>query len=164
MSYSQSSPQVKAVIHYLDQLKVLNLPEIEKLLADDFIQDTRPMSVKVPLKSKGEYMAFLERLAEKLGGRPIEIDIDGIADASVVSKKVFAHILMHGEPLSKTASSGFSPPLWTAMAIHGINEPVILLTIQRILWWKFMKPMFSLRPVCNSVVHPGIFFVLKKSS
>ncbi|KAH9163777.1 hypothetical protein EDB89DRAFT_1912502 [Lactarius sanguifluus] len=102
MSYSQSSPQVKAVIHYLDQLKVLNLPEIEKLLADDFIQDTRPMSVKVPLKSKGEYMAFLERLAEKLGGRPIEvgqIDIDGIADASVVSKKVFAHIVMHGEPL-----------------------------------------------------------------
>ncbi|KAH9042913.1 hypothetical protein EDB83DRAFT_2523903 [Lactarius deliciosus] len=99
MSYSQSSPQVKAVLHYLDQLKVLNLPEIEKLLADDFIQDTRPMSVKVPLKNKEEYIAFLQGLAEKLGGRPIEIDVDGIADASVVSKKVFAHILMHGEPL-----------------------------------------------------------------
>ncbi|KAH9044134.1 hypothetical protein EDB84DRAFT_1576402 [Lactarius hengduanensis] len=99
MSTSLNSPQVKAVLYYLDQLKVLNLSEIEKLLADDFIQDTRPMSVKAPIKSKKEYMAFLRGLAEQLGGRPIEIDIDGIADASVVSKKVFAHILMHGEPL-----------------------------------------------------------------
>ncbi|KAH9042922.1 hypothetical protein EDB83DRAFT_2677490 [Lactarius deliciosus] len=99
MSSSLESPQVQAVRRYLDYLKVLNLPEIEKLLADDFIQDTRPMSIKVPIKSKEEYMAFLHWLAEQLGGRPIEIDIDGIADASVLSKKVFAHIVIHGEPL-----------------------------------------------------------------
>ncbi|KAH9163786.1 hypothetical protein EDB89DRAFT_1912510 [Lactarius sanguifluus] len=102
MSSSLESPQVQAVRRYLDHLKVLNLPEIEKLLTDDFVQDTRPMSVKVPLKSKEEYMVFLQGLAEQLGGRPIEvgqIDIDGIADASVLSKKVFAHIVMHGEPL-----------------------------------------------------------------
>ncbi|KAH9067510.1 hypothetical protein EDB87DRAFT_1573133 [Lactarius vividus] len=102
MSFSMDSPQVKAVRHYLDQLKVLNLPEIEKLLADDFIQDTRPMSLKVPIRNKEEYMAFLQGLADQLGGRPIEvgqIDIDGIADASVVSEKVFAHLVIHGEPL-----------------------------------------------------------------
>ncbi|KAH9174418.1 hypothetical protein EDB89DRAFT_570817 [Lactarius sanguifluus] len=99
MSSSPESPQVQAVRRYLDHLKVLNLPEIEKLLADDFVQDTRPMSLKVPLKSKKDYMVFLQGLAKQLGGRPIEIDIDGIADASVLSKKVFAHIVMHGEPL-----------------------------------------------------------------
>ncbi|KAH9039844.1 hypothetical protein EDB85DRAFT_1887252 [Lactarius pseudohatsudake] len=80
------SPQVQAVRRYIDNLKVLNLTEIEKLLADDFTQDTLPTSLKVLPKDKTEYMVG-------------QIDIIGIADASVLSKEVFAHFMIHGEPL-----------------------------------------------------------------
>ncbi|KAH9039843.1 hypothetical protein EDB85DRAFT_2272564 [Lactarius pseudohatsudake] len=90
------SPQVQAVRHYLDYLKVLNLTEIEKLLAVDFVQDTRPMALRVPIKGKEEYMDWL---AEKLGGLSIEIDNVRISDASVLSKKVFAQLTIHGKPL-----------------------------------------------------------------
>ncbi|KAH8994587.1 hypothetical protein EDB92DRAFT_291261 [Lactarius akahatsu] len=157
---STESPQVQAVRRYIDCLKVLNLPEIEKLLADDFTQDTLPTSLKVPTKGKEEYKAFLYWLANQLGGsgggRTIEIDIIGIADASVLSNEVFTHFMIHGEPLPTTPSSGISPPLWIASTIHGLHglhEPVILLTIQRVLWWKFMKPH-----VLIAVVHTFLDF------
>ncbi|KAH8994588.1 hypothetical protein EDB92DRAFT_291419 [Lactarius akahatsu] len=96
---STESPQVKAVRRYIDYLKVLNFTEIEKLLAVDFVQDTRPMSLRVPIKDKDEYKVFLYRLAEQLEGRSIEIDNVRIADASVLAKKVFAHFTIHGKPL-----------------------------------------------------------------
>jgi hypothetical protein len=67
------SPQVKAVLHYLDQVKVLNLREIEKLFTDDFVQSTRPLSLGVPSRTKEEDLAFLQGFADQLGGRPLEV-------------------------------------------------------------------------------------------
>ncbi|KAH9052171.1 hypothetical protein EDB87DRAFT_1692978 [Lactarius vividus] len=93
------SPQVIAVLNYLEQFKILNLPEIEKFFINDFIQDTRPLSLGVPLKNKEEYIAFLQKLADQLGGQPLEITRFGIADASAVSQRVFVHIRVQGTPL-----------------------------------------------------------------
>jgi hypothetical protein len=67
------SPQVKAVLHYLNQVKVLNLHEIEKLFADDFVQSTRPLSLGVPSRTKEEDLAYLQGFADQLGGRPLEV-------------------------------------------------------------------------------------------
>ena len=67
------SPQVKTVLHYLDQVKVLNLQELEKLFTDDFVQTTRPLSLGIPSRTKEEDLAFLSGLADGLGGRPIEV-------------------------------------------------------------------------------------------
>lgn len=67
------SPQVKTVLHYLDQVKVLNLEEIEKIFADGFTQYTRPLSLGIPSRTKKEDLAFLQGLAEQLQGRHIEV-------------------------------------------------------------------------------------------
>ncbi|KAH9067499.1 hypothetical protein EDB87DRAFT_1827536 [Lactarius vividus] len=93
------SPQVTAVRNYLEQFEALNLPGIEAFFIDDFIQDTRPLSLGVCLRRKEDYMAFLQTLAEQLGGQPLKIKLRGIADASAVSDKVFAHIQVQGTPL-----------------------------------------------------------------
>jgi hypothetical protein len=66
------SPQAKAILHYLDQLKVLNLNEIEKIFTDDFVQTTRPLSLAIPSRTKEEDLAFLKGLFDQLGGRPME--------------------------------------------------------------------------------------------
>ncbi|KAN0132688.1 hypothetical protein V8E53_009704 [Lactarius tabidus] len=89
------SPQVKAVLHYLDQVKVFNLHEIEKLFTDDFVQSTRPLSLGVPSRTKEEDLAFLQGFADQLGGRPLEITIYNIIESP---GKAWAHLLMHGEP------------------------------------------------------------------
>ncbi|KAI9441775.1 hypothetical protein H4582DRAFT_2097074 [Lactarius indigo] len=91
----ESSPQVKAVLHYLDQIKVLNLHEIEKLFTDDFVQSTRPLSLGIPSRTKEEDLKFLQGLADQLGGRPIEITIYDIIESP---GKAWAHLHMHGEP------------------------------------------------------------------
>ncbi|KAI9448695.1 hypothetical protein BJY52DRAFT_307499 [Lactarius psammicola] len=91
----EPSPQVKAILHYFDQIKVLNLQEIEKHFADDFVQSTRPSSLGIPFRSKEEDLAFLGGLADQLGGRPLEVTIFDIIESS---GKVWAHLLMHGEP------------------------------------------------------------------
>lgn len=67
------SPQVKAVLHYFDQIRVLNLEEIERLFTDDFVQSTRPLSLGVPSRTKKEDLAFLQGFADQLGGRPLEV-------------------------------------------------------------------------------------------
>lgn len=67
------SPQVKE-LHYLDQVKVLNLHEIEELLTDDFGQSTRPLSLGLPSRTK-EDLAFLQGFADQLGGRALEVII-----------------------------------------------------------------------------------------
>ncbi|KAH9163775.1 hypothetical protein EDB89DRAFT_2078492 [Lactarius sanguifluus] len=94
----RSEIEVAEVYRYFDELKVLNLPEIEKFLTDDFAYATRPLSLGIDPKSKEEYLAFLEGLAKELGGRPLEISFYGLADASATAEKVFVHLQMHGEP------------------------------------------------------------------
>ncbi|KAF8266322.1 hypothetical protein EI94DRAFT_203727 [Lactarius quietus] len=89
------SPQVKAVLHYLDQIKVLNLHEIAKLFTEDFVQSTRPLSLGIPSRTKEEDLAFLRGLADQLGGRPLEITIYDIIESP---GKAWAHLLLHGEP------------------------------------------------------------------
>jgi hypothetical protein len=78
------SPQVKAVLYYFDQIKVLDLQKIEKLFTDDFVQSTRPLSLGVPSRTKEEDLAFLKGMADQLGGRPLEV--------------------IHSDPLSPCAS------------------------------------------------------------
>ncbi|KAH8993750.1 hypothetical protein EDB92DRAFT_1815411 [Lactarius akahatsu] len=92
------SPQVRAVLHYLDQIKVLNLHEIEKHFTDDFIQSTRPLSLEIPSRSKEEGLAFLQGLANQLGGRPLEARQITIYDIIESPGKVWVHLLTHGEP------------------------------------------------------------------
>ncbi|KAH9042911.1 hypothetical protein EDB83DRAFT_2523902 [Lactarius deliciosus] len=94
----RSELEVAVVLRYFDQLRVLNLPEIEKLLTDDFVYDTRPLSLGVQPRSKEEYLAFLQGLADQLGGRPLEIVFYGVADASATAAKVFVHPQIRGEP------------------------------------------------------------------
>jgi len=89
------SPQVKAVLHYLDQVKVLNLHEIEKIFTDDFVQTTQPLSLGIPSRTKEEDLAFLQGLLEQQGGRPIKIDIFDIIDSP---GRAWAHVYIHGEP------------------------------------------------------------------
>ncbi|KAH9039841.1 hypothetical protein EDB84DRAFT_1674601 [Lactarius hengduanensis] len=91
----EPSPGVKAVLHYLDQLRVLNLHEIEKLFTDDFVHSARPLSLGIPSRNKQENLAFLQGLADQLGGRPVEITIYDIIESP---GKAWAHILMHNEP------------------------------------------------------------------
>ncbi|KAH8983310.1 hypothetical protein EDB83DRAFT_2488671 [Lactarius deliciosus] len=91
----EPSPQVRAVLHYLDQIKVLNLHEIEKHFTDDFVQSTRPLSLGIPSRSKEEGLVFLQGLADKLGGRPLEITLYDIIESP---GKVWVHLLQHGEP------------------------------------------------------------------
>ena len=67
------SPQVKAVLNYLDSIKVFNLPKIEKLFTDDFVQSTLPLSLGIPSRTKAEDLAFLRGFADQLGGRPLEV-------------------------------------------------------------------------------------------
>ena len=67
------SPQVKAILHYLDQIKVLNLEEIRNIFADDFVQATRPLSLGVPARNKEEDLVFLKGLADLLKGRSLEV-------------------------------------------------------------------------------------------
>ncbi|KAH8976832.1 hypothetical protein EDB86DRAFT_3108825 [Lactarius hatsudake] len=95
----RSELEVQIVMRYFDHLKVHNLPEIEKLLTDDFIFDTRPLSLGIHDRNKEGYLAFLKGQAEKLGGRPLEIFFYGLADASATAEKVFVHIQTRGEPL-----------------------------------------------------------------
>ena len=67
------SPPEKAILHYLDQVKVLNLYEIDKIFTDDFVQSTRPLSLGIPSRTKQEDLAFLQGLSDQLGGRPMEV-------------------------------------------------------------------------------------------
>jgi hypothetical protein len=67
------SPQVKAVLQYLDQVKVFNLHEIGKLFTDDFVRSTLPLSLAVPSRTKEEDLAYLGGLAGQLGGRSLEV-------------------------------------------------------------------------------------------
>lgn len=67
------SPQVKAILHYFDQIRVLNVHELEKLFTDDFVQSTRPLSLGVPSRTKEEDLAFLKGFSDQLGGRPLEV-------------------------------------------------------------------------------------------
>ncbi|KAH9174431.1 hypothetical protein EDB89DRAFT_571473 [Lactarius sanguifluus] len=94
----RSELEVQTVLRYFDQLRVLNIHEIEKLLTDDFVYDTRPLSLGIQNKSKEEYLAFLKGLAKRLGGRPLEIIFYGVADASATAAKVFVHPQIRGEP------------------------------------------------------------------
>jgi ketosteroid isomerase-like protein len=67
------SSQLKTVLRYFDLVKVLDLAEIDKLFADDFVQSTRPLSLGVPSRTKEEDLAFLRGFAEKLEERHLEV-------------------------------------------------------------------------------------------
>ena len=67
------SSQLKTVLDYLDQVKVLNLDKLEKLFTDDFVQSTFPSSVNVPPRSKQEDLEFLRGLSDQLEGRHLEV-------------------------------------------------------------------------------------------
>ncbi len=67
------SSQLKTVLRYFDLVKVLDLAEIDKLFADDFVQSTRPLSLGVPSRTKEEDLAFLRGFAEKLEERRLEV-------------------------------------------------------------------------------------------
>ena len=67
------SPRVKAILHYFDQIKVLNIHELEKLFTDDFVQSTRPLSLGVPSRTKQEDLDFLKGFSGQMGGRPLEV-------------------------------------------------------------------------------------------
>ncbi|KAH9042909.1 hypothetical protein EDB83DRAFT_2554067 [Lactarius deliciosus] len=99
MSLPRTELEVQTVLRYFDQLRVLNIHEIEKFLTDDFVYDTRPLSLGIDPRSKGEYLAFLKGLAKQLGGRPLEIVFYGVADASATAAKVFVHPQIRGKPL-----------------------------------------------------------------
>ena len=67
------SSQLKTVLRYFELIKVLDIVELDKLFADDFVQSTRPLSLGVPSRTKEEDVAFLQALAEKIEGRRIEV-------------------------------------------------------------------------------------------
>ena len=67
------SPQVKVILHYFDQLKVLNLQELGNVFTDDVVQTTRPLSLGIPSRTKEENLRFLQALADRLRGRPMEV-------------------------------------------------------------------------------------------
>jgi hypothetical protein len=71
------SSQLKTVLRYFDLVKVLDLAEIEKLFAGDFVQSTRPLSLGVPSRTKEEDLAFLRGFAEKLEERRLEVKQNG---------------------------------------------------------------------------------------
>jgi hypothetical protein len=89
------SPQVKVILHYLDQLKVLNLQGLGNIFTDDFVQTTQPTSLEIPSKTKEEDLAFLQGLADKLAGRPMEVTIYDIIESP---GKAWAHVRVQGEP------------------------------------------------------------------
>jgi hypothetical protein len=67
------SSQLKTVLRYLDLIKVLDLDELDKLFAVDFVQSTLPLSLGVPSRTKEEDIGFLRALGEKLEKRQIEV-------------------------------------------------------------------------------------------
>jgi hypothetical protein len=67
------SAQLKTVLDYLEHVKALDLPELEKLFTDDFVQSTFPSSLNVPPRSKADDLAFLRGLAEQLQGRHLQV-------------------------------------------------------------------------------------------
>jgi len=67
------SSQLKTVLRYFELIRALDLVELDKLFADDFVQSTRPLSLGVPSRTKEEDLAFLGALAEKLKGGRVEV-------------------------------------------------------------------------------------------
>jgi hypothetical protein len=67
------SPQVKTVLDFTNLLKAFDLDGLAKLLTDDFVQSTRPLSLNVPQRNKGEDLATLKEFSETLEGKSLEV-------------------------------------------------------------------------------------------
>ena len=67
------SPQVEAVLNYLDSIKVFDVPKLEKLFTDDFVQSTRPLSLETSSRTKADDLAFLQGFADQLRDKALEV-------------------------------------------------------------------------------------------
>jgi len=85
---------VKAVLHYLDQVNVLNVEEIEKFLTDYFVQSTGPQSLGIPSGVKEEDRAFLREFADKRYKLPLRLST--ISSCQPTGAGLSGQIIMYG--------------------------------------------------------------------
>jgi hypothetical protein len=67
------SPQVKAIREYLKFYSEFDFEGLSKVTTDDFTQQTWPLSLDQPIRTKPEEIAALKQLQEALAGKPIQV-------------------------------------------------------------------------------------------
>lgn len=67
------SPQLKVVQEYFRCLCTFDLDKLSTLTTDNFTQDVKPLSLKVPQKTKAEDLESLRQLRDSLKGKQLQV-------------------------------------------------------------------------------------------
>ncbi len=70
-----NTPQLKVVDTYFKSLATFNFAVLKTLTTDDFRMSTAPASMGVPVKTKDEDIALLEKVKEGLKGEELKVGI-----------------------------------------------------------------------------------------
>jgi hypothetical protein len=67
------SPQLKVIQEYLKFYSEFDFEGLSKVTTDDFTQQTWPMNLDQPIRTKAEEIAALKQLRDGLGGTPMQV-------------------------------------------------------------------------------------------
>ena len=67
------SPQMKVIDDYLKYLSIFDIDGLSRLMMDDYVQSTSPLSLGVPDRPKAVDLEFLKGLGESLNGQPLTV-------------------------------------------------------------------------------------------
>lgn len=64
---------MKVIDDYLKYLSTHDTDGLSRLMTDDFVQSTSPVSLGVPDRPKAVDLEFLKRLGDSLNGQPLTV-------------------------------------------------------------------------------------------
>lgn len=74
------SPQLEVIRKYYTFLSAFDFDNLSTLMADDFTQQTAPLSLGAPKKTKSDFLAFLVQYQANLNLRDQHLDVSESSD------------------------------------------------------------------------------------